>query len=87
MVWEVSYTKNARMGLKKLKSANLIDKADKLIVKITEDPYVKPPPCEKLVGNLKGLFSRRVNIQHRIVYEVNEKDRKVIIHSTFSHYE
>ncbi|EHG1304052.1 Txe/YoeB family addiction module toxin [Vibrio parahaemolyticus] len=87
MGWAVSYTKNATKGLKKLKAANLIDKAEKLIVKIAEDPYVKPPPCEKLVGDLKGLFSRRVNIQHRIVYEVNEKDREIIIHSTYSHYE
>lgn len=87
MDWKISYTKYAKKGLRKLKAANLNVRAEKLIEKITEDPYIKPPPCEKLVGNLKGYFSRRVNIQHRIVYEVNENDREIVIHSTFSHYE
>ncbi|MCZ8501275.1 hypothetical protein O9853_09440 [Vibrio lentus] len=76
MGWEVSYTKNATKGLKKLKAANLIDKAAKLIVKITEDPYVKPPPCEKLVGDLKGLFLVELTFNIELFMKLTKKIEK-----------
>ncbi len=71
---------------KKLSRANLDTKAKELINILRKNPFQIPPPYEKLVGNLKGSYSRRINIQHRIVYEVREKDKVVRISRMWSHY-
>jgi toxin YoeB len=66
--WQVVFTKQAQKDSKKLASAGLKTKAEKLLVIIKEDPYQSNPPFEKLVGDLHGAYSRRINIQHRLVY-------------------
>jgi len=71
---------------KKLSSANLAPKAKKLIEILRKDPFQTPPPYEKLVGNLSGAYSRRINIQHRLVYQVREEDKVVRILRMWSHY-
>ena len=84
--YKVLYSKLALKDAKKLSSANLDEKAKKLIEMIRKNPFQNPPPYEKLVGNLSGLYSRRINIQHRIVYEIRETDKVVRIFRMWSHY-
>jgi len=84
--YKVLYSKLALKDAKKLSSANLDEKAKKLIEMIRKNPFQNPPPYEKLVGNLNGLYSRRINIQHRIVYEIRETDKVVRIFRMWSHY-
>ena len=72
---------------KKLASSGLKPKAQELLELIAEDPYRKPPPLEKLIGDLVGAYSRRINIQHRLVYQVLEDERVVKILRLWSHYE
>ena len=81
------YTKTALKDIPKLKAAHLDNKAKELIAVIRENPYQAPPPYEKLVGDLKGLYSRRINQQHRLVYEVFEREQAIKIVSLWSHYE
>ena len=83
----VKFHKKAIKEITKLKENNLDVKAKRLIEIIKENPYQNPPPYEKLVGDLKDLYSRRINIQHRIIYQVNEADKVVKIVSLWSHYE
>ena len=85
--YKVVYTKNAAKDISNLKAANLSNKAQNLIELIKENPFQNPPPYEKLLGNLTGLYSRRINIQHRLVYEVLEDIKTVKIISMWSHYE
>ena len=85
--YKVVYTKNAAKDISNLKAANLSNKAQNLIELIKENPFQNPPPYEKLLGNLSGLYSRRINIQHRLVYEVLEDIKTVKIISMWSHYE
>lgn len=85
--YKVVYTKNAANDISNLKAANLSNKAQNLIELIKENPFQNPPPYEKLLGNLSGLYSRRINIQHRLVYEVSEDIKTVKIISMWSHYE
>ena len=85
--YRVLYSKTALKDAKKLSSAKLAQKAQSLIEIIKKDPFQNPPPYEKLVGNLSGLYSRRINIQHRLVYEVCEDDKVVRIHRMWTHYE
>lgn len=85
--YKVVYTKNAAKDISNLKAANLSNKAKNLIELIKENPFQNPPPYEKLLGNLSGLYSRRINIQHRLVYEVLEDIKTVKIISMWSHYE
>ena len=85
--YKVVYTKNAAKDISNLKVANLSNKAQNLIELIKENPFQNPPPYEKLLGNLTGLYSRRINIQHRLVYEVLEDIKTVKIISMWSHYE
>lgn len=85
--YKVVYTKNAAKDISNLKAANLANKAQNLIELIKENPFQNPPPYEKLLGNLNGLYSRRINIQHRLVYEVLEDIKTVKIISMWSHYE
>mgnify|MGYP001853014368 CR=1 FL=1 len=83
----VKFHKKAIKEITKLKENKLDVKAKRLIEIIKENPYQNPPPYEKLVGDLKDLYSRRINIQHRIIYQVNEADKVVKIVSLWSHYE
>ena len=85
--YKVVYTKNAAKDISNLKAANLSNKAQNLIELIKENPFQNSPPYEKLLGNLSGLYSRRINIQHRLVYEVLEDIKTVKIISMWSHYE
>lgn len=87
MSWRLVYTKQAQKDAKKLASSGLKPKAQELLDVLAEDPYRKPPPFEKLVGDLSGAYSRRINIQHRLVYQVLEKDRVVKVLRMWSHYE
>jgi len=85
--WRLVYTKQAQRDAKKLSSSGLKPKAEELLAIIAENPYQKPPPFEKLVGDLAGAYSRRINIQHRLVYQVLDEDCVVKILRMWSHYE
>ena len=87
MTWKLVYTKQAQKDAKKLASSGLKPKAQELLALIAEDPYCKPPPFERLVGDLAGAYSRRINFQHRLVYQVLEGDRVVKVLRLWSHYE
>ena len=86
MTWTLYYTKQSKKDAKKLSAANLKDKAQKLLSIIENNPYQNPPPYEKLVGDLSGAYSRRINIQHRIVYQVLEEDKAIKILRLWTHY-
>ena len=85
--YKIIYTKEVLKDIPKLKAAHLDEKAKALIEIIKENPFRNPPPYEKLVGDIKGAYSRRINIQHRLVYEVIEEEKTVKILSLWSHYE
>lgn len=87
MSYNIIYTKEALKDIPKLKSAHLDNKAKMLIEVIKENPFQTPPTYEKLLGNLDGMYSRRINIQHRLVYQVLEDTKTVKIASMWSHYE
>ncbi|MEC7815699.1 MAG: Txe/YoeB family addiction module toxin [Pseudomonadota bacterium] len=87
MTWKLVYTKQAQKDAKKLASSGLKPKAQELLALIAQDPYCKPPPFEKLIGDLAGAYSRRINIQHRLVYQVLEDERVVKVLRLWSHYE
>jgi toxin YoeB len=85
--WQVIFTKYARKDAQRLASSNLRAKAEQLLEILASDPFHKPPPFEKLVGDLAGAYSRRINIQHRLVYQVLEKQRTVKVLRMWTHYE
>ncbi len=85
--YRVLYSKYTQKDAKKLSASKLDKKAKELIEIIKQNPFQNPPPYEKLVGNLKGLYSRRINIKHRLIYEVREDDRTIRIHKMWTHYE
>jgi toxin-antitoxin system, toxin component, Txe/YoeB family len=87
VTWKLVYTKHAQKDAKKLASSGLKPKTQELLVLIEDDPYRKPPPFEKLVGDLTGAYSRRINIQHRLVYQVLEDEQVVKVLRLWSHYE
>ena len=87
MTWEIVYTKQAQKDAKKLARSGLKTKAIELLVIIRNDPFQNPPSYEKLVGDLSGAYSRRINIQHRLVYQIMEKERTIKILRLWSHYE
>ena len=87
MSWEVVYAKQAMKDAKKLAATGLKSKAQELLVILSNDPFQNPPPFEKLVGDLSGAYSRRINIQHRIVYEVFAKEKTVRVLRMWTHYE
>lgn len=87
MSWRLVYTRQAQKDAKKLASSGLKPKAQALLAILAEDPFQKPPPFEKLVGDLTGAYSRRINIRHRLVYQVLEDDRIVKVLRLWSHYE
>lgn len=86
-MYTIVYTKKAAADIPKLKATKLDKKAKALIDLLRENPYQTPPPYEKLVGNLKGAYSRRINIQHRLVYEVVEEAKTVKVISLWTHYD
>jgi Txe/YoeB family toxin of toxin-antitoxin system len=85
--WRIVFTKQAQKDAKKLSAAGLRPKAEKLLGVLAENPYQTPPPYEKLVGDLAGTNSRRINIQHRLVYQVLEETRTVKVLRMWTHYE
>lgn len=87
MSWKLAYTKQAQKDAKKLAAADLKSKAQSLLAILQENPYRTPPPYEKLVGDLAGMYSRRINIQHRLVYQVLEEVKTVKILRIWTHYE
>lgn len=86
-LWRVVYTRHARKDAKKLSGAGLRPKAEYLLSLLREDPFRSPPPYEELLGDLRGALSRRINVQHRLVYEVVEKERTVKVIRMWTHYE
>lgn len=87
MSWQLVYTKQAQKDAKKLSSSGLKDKAKNLLEIVSVNPYQNPPPYEKLVGDLSGAYSRRINIQHRLVYQVIEDEKTVKVLRMWTHYE
>ncbi len=85
--WEVVFAKHALKDAKKLSSVGLRDKAQALLDVLAQDPFQNPPPYEKLVGDLEGAYSRRINIQHRMVYEVFKKEHIARVLRMWTHYE
>lgn len=86
MTWRLVYTKQAQKDAQKLASSGLKDKAQRLLDLLKVNPFQNPPPFEKLVGDLAGPCSRRINIQHRLVYQVLEHDRVVKVLRLWTHY-
>jgi len=87
VTWKVYYTKQAQKDAKKLASSGLKAKAQELLEIIKNDPYQNPPPLEKLVGDLSGAYSRRINIQHRLVYQVLDEQHSIKVLRLWTHYE
>lgn len=87
MTWELYFTRQAKKDARKLTSAGLKRRAEELLHIIRENPYRNPPPYEKLTGDLTGAYSRRINIQHRLVYQVLEDERSVKVLRLWTHYE
>ncbi|HZI65637.1 MAG TPA: Txe/YoeB family addiction module toxin [Thermoanaerobaculia bacterium] len=85
--WRVFFTKQAQKDARRLNRAGLRPKAEKLLDLLRQNPYGRPPRFEKLVGDLAGAFSRRISIQHRIVYQVLDKQRVVKVIRMWTHYE
>jgi Txe/YoeB family toxin of toxin-antitoxin system len=87
VTYELAFTTRARKDAKNLTSSGLQPQAQLLLDVIADNPFTNPPPYEKLVGDLRGCYSRRINLQHRLVYEVLESDRIVRVLAMWSHYE
>ena len=87
MRWQVVFTKQAQRDAKKLASSELKDKAQEILTLLQVNPFKTPPSYEKLVGDLAGAYSRRINIQHRLVYQVLSKEKVVKILRMWTHYE
>jgi toxin YoeB len=85
--WTLVYTRQAQKDAKKLAAAGLKDKALELLEIVGRDPFQTPPPFEKLVGDLSGAYSRRINVQHRLVYQVLQKEKIVKVIRLWTHYE
>ena len=87
VTWTLHYTKQAQKDARKLASSGLKAKAQTLLDILEKDPWQNPPPYEKLIGDLSGAYSRRINIQHRLVYQVLEAEKAVKILRLWTHYE
>jgi Txe/YoeB family toxin of toxin-antitoxin system len=85
--WKIVYTKQAQKDAKRIASSGLRSKVERLINTIVENPLQSPPPFEKLVGDLSGAYSRRINIQNRLVYEIIAEDKVVKVIRMWTHYE
>lgn len=86
-MWKLYFTRQAQKDAKKLAAAGLKPKAEELLAIIQENPFKKPPPYEKLVGDLSGAYSRRINIQHRLVYQVLKDEQAIKVLRLWTHYE
>jgi Txe/YoeB family toxin of toxin-antitoxin system len=86
-MYTLLYTRQAQEDAKKLAGSNLKKKAEEVLRLLEKDPFIDYPPYEKLLGDLTGAYSRRINLQHRIVYQVCENERKIKIIRMWSHYE
>jgi len=86
-MWGILYTKQAQKDSKKIIESGLIEKVKKLITILENNPFQNPPPYEKLIGDLSGAYSRRINIQHRLVYQIFENEKIVRILRMWTHYE
>ena len=86
-MWKVVFTKQAQKDAKKLSTSGLKSKAEKIIELLEYNPYQTPPPYEKLVGDLAGAYSRRLNIQHRVVYQIMNDEKIVKVIRMWTHYE
>ena len=87
MSWQVVYTNRALKDARKIAHSGLKARAKEILVLLEEDPFRTPPPFEKLVGDLAGLYSRRINVHHRIVYQIHRAERVVKILRMWTHYE
>lgn len=87
MSWQLVFAKHAQKDAQKLAAAGLKEKAQALLAIVRDNPFPNPPPYEKLIGDLAGAYSRRINIQHRLVYQVLEAERVVKVLRLWSHYE
>jgi Txe/YoeB family toxin of toxin-antitoxin system len=87
VIWRLLFTKQAQRDAKKLAATGLRTKAEALLDVLREDPFRNPPPFEKLVGDLTGAYSRRINIQHRLVYQVLSEEHAVKVLRMWTHYE
>jgi len=87
VTWDIVFTKQAQKDAKKLTSTGLKSKAQRLLEIIRENPFQNPPPYEKLIGDLAGAYSRRINIQHRLVYQVYHQERVIKVLRLWTHYE
>ena len=87
MNWKLVYTKQARKDARHLSASGLRQQVERLLEILREDPYQTSPPFEKLVGDLKGAFSRHINIQHRLVYEILDEIKTVKVIRMWTHYE
>jgi len=85
--WKLVYTKHAKKDAQKLKSAGLKPQAERVLAILQNNPFQPSPPCEKLVGDLRGAYSRRINIQHRIVYQVLQESKTIKVLRMWTHYE
>ena len=87
MTWRIVYTKQEKKDAKKVGASGLKQQAERLLSILAEDPLQTPPPVEKLVGDLSGAYSRRINIQHRLVYQILPDQQTVKVLRMWSHYE
>ena len=87
MTWRLFFSKAVKKDAVKLKRSGLQKKADDLLDILEKDPFTAYPPYEKLVGELEGFYSRRINIQHRLVYQVDKKNHRVFVERMWTHYE
>ena len=87
MSWSIVYTKQAQKDAKKLASSDLKPQAQRLLEILAKNPFQNPPPYEKLIGDLAGAYSRRINIQHRLVYQVYDAERTIKVVRMWTHYE
>lgn len=87
MKWQLVFTRQAQKDAKKVAAAGLRSKAEELLDILRKNPFQNPPPYEKLVGDLRGAYSRRINVQHRLVYQVLEQERVVKVIRMWTHYE
>ena len=87
MSWDIYYTKQAQKDAKKLASSNLRPQAERLLSLLAADPFANPPPFERLVGDLAGAYSRRITLQHRLVYQVYREKKAVKVLRMWTHYE
>ena len=87
MNWRIVFTKAARKDAKKIARSSLKPEVEKLLAIMARDPWQTPPPCERLVGDLAGAYSRRINIQHRLVYQVYRKEKTIKVLRMWTHYE